>query len=204
MESNGPEADGTADRATVGHSPLVVSISRTSVAAPEIAPAVWEELGAPPAPFSPSVKAWTKGTIVAPAPATSRLMRSMATRMFCWRSVISGSRRKAFWPPVSSPKMAPLTINVMTMATSSSTMLNPDCRGSTVVMLLLHAVRPQGAHGHPRTGVVQVRNVVNSARERARARTPVPSDLTRMNLVRPSTFVIVQRLAIVPTPRIWS
>jgi len=63
-------------------------------------------------------------------------MRSMAMRMFCWRSVSSGSRRKAFCPPVRRPKMAPLTMRVITIATSSSIMLKPACRGSAVFIVL--------------------------------------------------------------------
>ncbi len=51
----------------------------------------------------PGVKACTKGGRPEAALAMSRMIRSMAMRMFCCRSAISGSRRKAFWPPASKP-----------------------------------------------------------------------------------------------------
>ena len=57
---------------------------------------------APPA-GSVSVKTWENVGMAAPALNTSRAMRSSATRMFCWRSAISGSRRKAVLPAVSRP-----------------------------------------------------------------------------------------------------
>ena len=52
---------------------------------------------------STSVKTWAKGGSADPALNTSRAMRSIATRMFCWRSAISGSRRKAVLPDVRRP-----------------------------------------------------------------------------------------------------
>ena len=51
----------------------------------------------------PGVKACTKGGRPEAALAMSRMIRSMAMRMFCCRSASSGSRRNAFWPPAIKP-----------------------------------------------------------------------------------------------------
>ena len=65
-----------------------------------------------------------------PAFAMSRMIESIAMRMFCWRSATSGSRRNALPPTVSRPKMAPETTSVITIATISSIMLKPRCPAS--------------------------------------------------------------------------
>src|SRR5262245_693755 len=80
-----------------------------------------------PVSFGPSPlgHACPNGSIAEPATSRSRWMRSRARRMFCWRSLSAGSRRKAPCPAFSSPKMAPLMIMVTSTATSSSIKLNP-------------------------------------------------------------------------------
>ena len=49
----------------------------------------------------------------------------MATRMFCWRSAISGSRRKADLPAMTSWNTAPVMMSVTVIATTSSIRLKP-------------------------------------------------------------------------------
>ena len=88
--------------------------------------------------------------------------------------------------------MAPLTMRVTVMATISSTRLNP------------RSCARHGAPGHPPvvgSELVQERNVVNSARERAPARAPVPSERTRRCRRRRSgSAVIHQCVWMTPTP----
>ena len=59
--------------------------------------------GQVPQASRPCVNVCMKFGIPEPALAMSRMIRSIATRMFCWRSASSGSRRKAVWPPASRP-----------------------------------------------------------------------------------------------------
>jgi len=111
-----------------GHSPVLPKIWRKSLFWPfgPMGPAPLRAGGAAPCGPSPGVNACTKSDICIPAFPMSFWMRSMATRTFCCRSLSSGSRRKAAFPPDSRPKMAPLTIRVTSMAMVSSTRLNPD------------------------------------------------------------------------------
>ncbi len=94
------------------------------------------------------MKDWKNGLMPAPAAWTSRMTMSRATRMFCCLSVSAGSRRKAFCPPVSSPKTAPVTIRVTVMATSSSMRLNPESwRDCMAAPLLTLSVMGWGTRG---------------------------------------------------------
>ena len=78
--------------------------------------------------------------------------------------------------------MAPLTMRVTVMATISSTMLKPlPCASGCP-----HSRGRRGrghplpvASGQPPSRLVQLRNVVNSALDRAPARAPRPSARTR-------------------------
>jgi hypothetical protein len=106
---------------------------------------------------------------------------------------------------------------VIVIATISSTRLKPVSADSLRCVLGIVASLPQGPDGG---GVgatpgaagqiggapaVHARNVVNSARERAPAKAPVPCDRTRITRFRVSEVAVMdQRVWILPTPGISS
>jgi len=88
-----------------GHCSSTETISTTSVGSGPMEPAT-------PQPSRPPAHAPSGSAIAndcakvgsdAPALKTSRETRSIAARMFCWRSATSGSRRKASPPAASRP-----------------------------------------------------------------------------------------------------